>query len=223
MKIFIRLNSIAVACLIGSFPLEGQCSSGIINLWNGKDFTGWELVANTPSKIDSVCTMTSGGGVAVAGKPVGYLATVESFENYSLHMEYRWPLDALHQSNSGVLVHIASPPADRKTWPVCFQIQTKITRTGDVLPMAGAQFAEPLSSKPGSKIPIRERQNSDSENSKGKWNTVDILCSHKTIECRINGIIQNRVTNCEPCAGKIGFQLEGFPFELRNIWLMNIE
>ena len=27
----------------------------------------------------------------VAGKPVGYLVTKSSFENYQLHAEWRWP------------------------------------------------------------------------------------------------------------------------------------
>ena len=37
------------------------------------------------------------------------------------------------------------------------------------------------------------------------------------LECTINGVQQNRVTGCQPAAGQIGIQLEGAPYELRNI------
>ena len=115
--------------------------------------------------------------LAITGKPIGYLATIDSFENYKLHLEYRWPIDAAKNSNSGVLIHIASGPIDRNTWPLCFQIQTKIAHTGDLLPMAGAKFAEPLSTAPEAKTPLLERQKSDSEKPIGDWNIVDIVCS----------------------------------------------
>jgi hypothetical protein len=39
------------------------------------------------------------------------------------------------------------------------------------------------------------------------------------IEVAINGVKQNRVTGCTPASGRIGLQLEGTPFELRNVRL----
>jgi hypothetical protein len=66
---------------------------------------------------------------------------------------------------------------------------------------------------------VLDRQKPDSEKPLGEWNIVDIVCRDSTIEWTINGVIQNRVTKCEPHSGKIGIQLEGFPFELRNIWV----
>jgi hypothetical protein len=194
----------------------GQTASQPIPLWNGKHFTGWEFVSNSAADIHSVCKIKSDSVLAVAGKPIGYLTTINAYENYKLHVEYRWPMDAVQNSNSGVLINIASGPIDRNTWPLCFQIQTKISRAGDMLPMAGAKFAEPLAD---AKTPLLERRKSGSEKPLGEWNAVDIVCRDSTITCSINGIIQNRVTHCEPHAGKIGIQLEGVPFELRNIWL----
>jgi hypothetical protein len=215
--------SILILFIFTHVSVFSQSSSKTIELWNGKDFNGWELVTNPAADINSVCTIKHDSVLAVAGKPIGYLATIDSYENYKLHLEYRWLIDAAKNSNSGVLIHIASGPIDRNTWPLCFQIQTKITRVGDLLPMAGARFIEPLSTPPEAKTPQLERQKSDSEKPVGEWNVVDIICLDSTIECLINGIIQNRVTKCEPHAGKIGIQLEGFPYELRNIWLTMLE
>jgi hypothetical protein len=206
-----------------TFSTYGQSSSKTIKLWNGKDFTGWEFITNSAADIDSVCKIGSDNVFAVAGKPVGYITTINSYKNYKLHLEYQWPIDAAKNSNSGVLVHIASGPIDRNTWPMCFQIQTKIAHAGDVFPMAGAKFAEQLSTCPEAKTPLLERQKSDSEKPIGEWNIVEIICRERTIECMINGIVQNRITKCEPYAGKIGIQLEGTPFELRNIRLSVLE
>jgi hypothetical protein len=51
----------------------------------------------------------------------------------------------------------------------------------------------------------------------GEWNSCDVTCRGDTIEVTINGVPQNKVTKCVPTAGKVGFQLEGTPFELRNV------
>jgi hypothetical protein len=198
-------------------------ASPATDLWNGRDLTGWEFVSPSPTDIKTVCTITSDGVLAVAGKPVGYLLTTGSYENYRLHVEYRWPVDAAKNSNSGVLVHVASGPVDRSTWPLCFQVQTKITRAGDVLPMAGAKFAEPLSIAPGARTPQLERRQPDSEKPFGEWNAIDIVCRDGALEVSVNGVRQNTVTRCEPRAGRIGLQCEGFPYELRNFRLTPLE
>jgi hypothetical protein len=85
--------------------------------------------------------------------------------------------------------------------------------------MAGAKFIEPLSTLPDAKTPQLERKKSDSEKPVGEWNIVEVVCLNDTIECMINGFVQNKVTQCDPHSGKIGIQLEGTPFQLRNIWL----
>jgi hypothetical protein len=33
----------------------------------------------------------------------------------------------------------------------------------------------------------------------------------------VNGVLQNKATKVEPSGGKVGFQLEGTPYELRNV------
>jgi hypothetical protein len=193
------------------------------DLWNGRDLTGWEFVSPSPADIKAVCTVRPDGVLAVAGKPVGYLVTTVAYENYRLHVEYRWPVDAVKNSNSGVLVHVASGPVDRDTWPLCFQVQTKVTRVGDLLPMAGAKFAEPLSTAPGARTPQLERHQPDSEKPLGEWNALDIVCRGNALEVSVNGVLQNTVTRCEPHAGKIGIQCEGFPYELRKFRLAPLE
>jgi len=187
-----------------------------LDLFNGQDLAGWELVAVPATDLATVCHFKADGSLAVAGKPVSFLATKASYENYHLHVEWRWPADAAKNSNSGVLLHISGGPKDR-AWPLCFQMQTKPTRAGDLLPMAGAAFVEKLSTPPEAKTPQLDRRADSSEKPLGEWNACDIVCRGGTIEVTINGVPQNKVTSCLPAAGQIGFQLEGTPYELRNV------
>jgi hypothetical protein len=174
---------------------------------------GWEFVTDPPVEIGAVCSVRADGVIAVAGSPVGYIATKASHHDFRLHAEWRWPAKP---GNGGVLVHISTGPKDRQ-WPVCFQVQWKNTAVGDLLPMAGASFAETLSTPPGAKTPQLNHSALDSERPVGEWNACDVVCRKATIEVTVNGVRQNAVSGLSVTEGKVGFQLEGMPFELRNV------
>ena len=210
-----RLSSFALGCLalLGCTTDTAPARA----LFNGRDLAGWEFVAAPAADIGAVCKALPGGVIAMAGLPVGFVATTASYENYRLHAEWRWPGKP---GNSGVLLHISSGPKDR-AWPLSFQVQTKNKSAGDLLPMAGATFAE--TPTPGQKIPQRLHTAPDSEKPPGEWNSCDILCRGDTIELTINGVRQNKVTAITPHAGRIGFQFEGTPFEVRNVSLQPLD
>lgn len=188
-------------------------------LFAGHDLAGWEFTTSPATAIGTVCTVRADGVIAAAGAPVGYIATTTPHANYRLHVEWRWPGKP---GNGGVLLHISSGPKDR-AWPLSFQVQTKNKSVGDLLPMAGATFAEPLTSAPGAATAIKARTAPDSELPAGEWNSADITCRGDTIEVTVNGVVQNRVTGCSFHEGKIGFQFEGTPFELRHVTLVGLD
>lgn len=194
------------------------CATAPRELFKGHDLAGWEFVTDPAMDVAKVCNVGPDGAIAAAGQPVGFLATKASYSNYRLHAEWRWPGKP---GNGGVLVHISSGPKDR-AWPVCYQIQTKNKSVGDLLPMAGATFAEPLTSAVGATA-AKARLAADSEKPAGEWNTCDITCRGDTIEVVVNGVLQNRVSGCSLQAGKIGFQFEGVPFELRHISVVALD
>jgi hypothetical protein len=206
----------STACVSALLVFSG-CVVSATPLFNGRDLAGWEFVTVPAKNIQEVCQVRPGGVIAAMGQPVGFIATTASYENYRLHAEWRW---TDQPGNGGVLVHISSGPKDR-AWPLSIQIQTKNKSVGDVLPMAGAVFAEPLAS--GQKNPQRPHTAPDSEKPAGEWNACDIVCRGDTLEVTINGVLQNRVTQVAPHAGRIGFQYEGTPFELRNISLQPLD
>ena len=185
-------------------------------LFNGRNFDGWELKTTPATTVDQVFSVLPQGVIASTGQPGGFLATTRSYANYTLHVEWRWNGKP---GNCGVLLHISDGPMDR-VWPLSLQVQTKHGSAGDLLPMAGAAFAEPLTSAAGTEPRIKGKMAADSELAVGQWNVADIVARDDVVELSINGVVQNRVTGVKPAAGRIGFQLEGAPYELRNVILM---
>lgn len=212
-----RIPSLALG-LAGALQFSAAKAADSTPLLNGRDLAGWEFVAIPARDIATVCQVLSDGVVAAEGKPVGYIAATGQYENYHLHAEWRWPGKP---GNGGLLVHIASGPKDR-AWPTCLQIQLKHGAAGDLLPMAGATFAEPLTSPPGTTA-IKAHTATESEHPPGEWNSCDIVCRGDTVEVSINGVMQNRVTHVSPAAGRVGFQFEGTAFEVRQVSLVRLD
>ena len=204
---------VALAGLLAAGSASAQAPATPGSPTRTLNLAAWELVSVPPVPIADACTEKDGGVVAVTGTPVSYIATRASLRNYRLHAEWRWPG---RPGNGGVLVHISSGPKDRQ-WPLSYQVQLKNTAVGDLLPMAGATFGEPLSTPSDARTPQLNHGAPDSERPVGEWNVVDVICRDDTIEVVVNGVVQNRVTRCALSEGRVGFQLEGTPFELRNV------
>ncbi|MYM35068.1 DUF1080 domain-containing protein [Duganella sp. FT94W] len=194
-------------------------SAGAVDLFNGRDFSGWTLQTTPAAEVGDAFRVLPGGVIASAGAPSGFLATTENYRNYKLHVEWRW---SGKPGNGGVLLHITPGTFDR-VWPVSLQVQTKNGNAGDLLPMAAASFAEPLTSAPGAATRIKAHTAADSEKPVGEWNECDIVSRDGTVEVTVNGVPQNRVTQVSPASGRIGFQLEGTPYELRNVTLTPLD
>lgn len=173
----------------------------------------WEFV--TPERVapvSEVVHVENDGAILCAGKPTGFLATKAVHRDYRLTLEWRW---TSQPGNGGVLLHIVSGPKDR-AWPVSFQVQTKHKSVGDLLPMAGATFSEPLTSPAGA-TQVKAHSGADAERPAGEWNRGEIICRGGEIAVTVNGMALNRVTGCSESAGRIGLQFEGAPFAVRAV------
>lgn len=198
------------ALLTATFSLEAAEAA----LFNGKDFSGWRYWSPSGSDMAKVCEIKEGGILAVVGKPNGYLLTRQEYRDYRLHLEWRV---FSPKTNSGVLVHETGPD---KLWPTCMQAQLKVGAVGEFIPMEQFRQAVPLSA--GAKSFPRLAK-SNPEKPVGEWNSMDLICKGGSVECRVNGVLVNRLSECKPDQGFIGIQLEGQPFELRNIRLDALE
>ncbi|HEY1148919.1 MAG TPA: DUF1080 domain-containing protein [Pseudoduganella sp.] len=202
--------------ILAAAALLAAGGASAADMFNGRDFSGWELRTEPAASIASVFSVQADGVIASAGQPLGFLATTANYRNYKLHVEWRWPGKT---GNGGVLLHISPGPMDR-VWPLSQQVQTKFGSVGDLLPMAGASFSEPLT---GDKPPVKAHIAASSERRAGEWNSADIVSRDGTIEVTVNGVLQNRISNAAPREGRIGFQLEGTPYELRNVQLVPLD
>jgi len=183
-------------------------------LWDGHVPADWSFVLKDPAPGETAIVRSGADGVLqVAGKPIGYFATRRSFADYELAFEWRW---TEKPGNSGVLLHLGGTETD-KVWPNCLQVQMKAGTAGEFIPMTGFAFAElPLGAK------AAPRAIATREAAPGEWNVCRIVCRGDTIECWLNGILANRATKCSANSGRIGFQLEGAPFELRGLVLKKL-
>jgi hypothetical protein len=172
-----------------------------------------DIVTTPAARLDAVWRPRADGVIVVAGTPSGFIATRATYTDYRLHVEWRW---SGLPGNGGVLLHVASGPKDG-VWPLGLQVQTKHGAAGDLLPMAGASFTEPLTSSPGAYPAVKAHTAADSERAPGEWNSMDVLVRGGCVDVTINGVPQNAVTFAQPATGRIGFQLEGTPYELRNL------
>src|SRR5687768_15013827 len=99
-------------------------------IFNGKDLTGWhidvpEMDTNASSKTPFIIR---NGMLVSLGKPEGHIITNESYKNYRLTVEYRFPSSP---GNSGILVHTSTPRALYQMFPKSLEVQLMHQNAGD--------------------------------------------------------------------------------------------
>jgi len=190
-----------------------------IILWNGKDFTGWNLFT-TEENIDVLDIWTVRNGVIYCtGKPNGYMRTIDEYKNYYLHVEWRWPDEP---TNSGVLLHTTGPD---KIWPRAIECQLQAGNAGDFVLMNGPGITVNGENKqnPQQQYVVIPKKEQSSEKPAGQWNTYDIYCDADSIRCYVNGRLQNEGTAPTDTSGAICLQSEGGPIEFRHIYKVPLE
>jgi hypothetical protein len=180
-----------------------------IELFDGQSLSGWTFVSKgTNAPAESIWSVTN-GVITCQGRPNGYARTLQTYRDYKLHAEWRWPDGP---GNSGVFLHVNPPD---KVWPLCFEAQLLAGSAGEIRCNGGSRVHELTAANPKS-VP---RQQPSSEKPAGEWNAYDIVCRGNTVTVRVNGVLQNEVTGTSVDSGAIGLQAEGKPVEFRNIFL----
>jgi hypothetical protein len=183
-----------------------------IELFNGKDFSGWTFCMRTNADPALAWAVTN-GVIHCAGKPSGYLRTAQSFSNYVLTVEWRFVKVAPKADNTGILVHMQLPD---NVWPPCIQNQGKNNNQGDLIYMSGAESKEHRGMDANAPVPKLGPSN---EKPVGEWDTVLTVCSTNDVKAYVNGKFMNEGTECTLSSGFIGFQSEGGEFEIRKVFL----
>ncbi len=197
-------------------------------LFDGKTFTGWKAQVR-PAKDGTVADWQGtwsiiDGVLKCTGKPNGYLATTQDYENYKLRVKWRFPKDS-KGGNSGVLLHVQ---ADRHPWPNSIEAQLASGRAGELWLIANAEGQLPrLDIDPARKDPdnkegrrfFRVGKDEAIEKPFGEWNQYEIICNGGNIELTVNGKRVNSGANGALKKGRIALQSEGVEIHFKDIEL----
>ena len=199
-----------VAVMAGGCQSETTSRSQKLYLYNGKDLTGLK-----PYPADANHWMAKGEILYSTGKPNGYIRTEDVYQNYKLHVEWRWPAEP---TNSGVFLFING---EDTTFPRCIEAQLQHKNAGDFVIMnhsgatvKGVRYEDAAKQFIG----VKKYQDS-TERPAGQWNAYDIICKGDTIQLFVNGILQNEAQKTTESSGWIGLQSEGGPIEFRNVYI----
>ena len=184
-----------------------SCAERQTRLFNGKNLDGWAFRLAPDSNVPATQVFgVKDGVITISGQPFGYMITDKSFDNYKLHLEWRWPGEP---SNSGIFLH--AEPIDA-VWPRCAEVNLMAGSAGDMIASGGSSFEE---LKEGRFL----RSTVDSaEKPAGEWNTAEIVCEGNFIQVYINGVLMNQA-HFDRSEGPIALQSEGGPLEIRNIYI----
>jgi hypothetical protein len=184
------------------------------SLFNGKNLKGWTVYVNDPKIKPEAYFYAKDGVIETPGVPAGYLRTTKEYENYRLHVEWRYPEKP---TNSGILLHTTGPD---KIWVTHYQAQLKHENAGDFIVHGVGEKATIRDSvyvSTETVKPVVPKSHPSNEKPAGEWNSFDITCKGNTVEIKVNGLLQNTATSCSLTKGAIGLQAEGSKIQFRNI------
>ncbi|MCA9065194.1 MAG: DUF1080 domain-containing protein [Planctomycetaceae bacterium] len=157
----------------------------------------WKIVRETAeSEPVLVCT----------GQPKGFLFTTESFDDFEMTLQWRYPTDA--NGNSGILVYTQN---ERRIWPSSIQVQFHQPKAGSIFPSGDARSANTSDAKPALAKPV------------GMWNECRIVSRSGQLSVEINGEKAGEISGSEPASGHIALQSEGSEVHFRRILIRRIK
>jgi hypothetical protein len=201
-----------------------------ISLFNGVNLDGWHVdvpeMDDNPSAINPF--IIRDGMLVSLGTPQGHLITDAVYQNYRLHIEYRF---AGKPGNCGALVHASTPRALYDMFPKSLEAQMMHKNAGDFWCIVEDIVVPDMEKRRGPKeewgitegkkrrIPNLTKK---SENKVGQWNTMIIECLDREIKVWVNDDLVNYGYDCTTNKGQVAVQAEGSEVEFRKIELTPI-
>lgn len=213
------INSFLIILLVSL--LVNACNAPKTELFNGKNLDNWTVYIPGEDPTEPVFQVED-GMLLVSGVPNAYIRSNKTYENYQLHIEWRWVEEA---KNSGILLHVSGKDT---LWPNCIEAQLKAGNAGDIV-LFGEGVGITVNDsttiiKSGEKrYAVLDKFSESSENDPGKWNAYDITVDGDMIVLKVNGILQNRGEHSTITKGSIAIQSEGGPMQFRNIYLTKLD
>ena len=186
-----------------------------IDLFNGFNLDGWGFVLKDDSQTPEEVFKVRNGVIHITGSPFGYMYTLNKYDNFRLHVEWRWPEEA---TNSGIFLYVQD---NNEVWPNAVECQLATGNAGDFVLLNGSNLAEFKTKKGEARpaFPVIKKKNASPEMPVGEWNNAVITCEKGTITVYINGVFQNKGTKSLHKTGHIALQSEGKDIQFRNVRL----
>jgi hypothetical protein len=199
----------------------------VIALWNGSDLSNWEAdVPERDTDENAPDSFVVRGNLLVSlGKPPGHLVTKETYRDYRLEVEYRFPGKG---GNCGVLVHASRPRALYKMFPQSIEVQMNSGDAGDFwciqedIKVPDMETRRPRKEGQewgGAEGDARRILNltDGSEKPLGEWNSMVIEARGRSVTVWVNGDLVNDGFDATADHGKIALQAEGTEVEFRKV------
>lgn len=127
-----------------SAPIEPR--GKVIRPFNGRDLSGFTTWLRASDRDEATRDYSVADGmIRIAGRGMGYLATVDSYKNYHLSIEYKWGErtdGSKYVRNSGILLHATGPEGNaRGIWMASIEVQLAQGCEGDLIVIRGKDGA----------------------------------------------------------------------------------
>jgi hypothetical protein len=210
---------------LGSLAARAQSSPEFLDLFNGKDLTGWVNVNTAPD------TWKARDGLLVcSGHPIGVMRSVKEYENFVLHIEW------MHMEaggNSGVFVWSDAVPDAESRLPNGVEVQMlelewpNLNKKDGVTPSIAYVHGELFGVGGVTTVPDNPRgeRSKSVENrckGKGEWNTYDVVAVDGVIKLAVNGKFVNGVSRSSKRKGFLCLESEGAEIHFRNIKILEL-
>ncbi len=187
-------------------------------LFNGVNLEGWcAVVDGEVLNAQDTWSVVNGNlfcsGEGANGPNSAYLRTKSTFSNYVLELQWRFPNGS---GDSGVGVMMAG---EDKNSPDCLEVQIEYGNAGDLYRIGSFQ-----ADAGGKKLGFQaSKLKPSSESPPGKWNQLEIKVLGGNADVVVNGVLQNKATNCTKSPGRINLRNEGSPVEFRHLTLLPLD
>ena len=218
--------AIALAALCFARPAGADEPAGFVDLFNGRDLSGWVNV-NTDDDTWSV----RDGMLICTGHPIGVMRTAKQYQNFILHIEWRH-MEA--GDNSGVFAWSEGTVPEGRRLPKGLEVQMleldwvnqHKMKDGSLPPIAyvhGELFgANGLTVTPDNPRGTRSKSRENRCLGKGQWNVYDVVFVDGVVKLSVNGKFVNGVSNSSVKQGYLCLESEGAEIHFRNIRILEL-
>ena len=219
------MKQVIAFMFLGYAAVNGEVVPQFVDLFNGKDLTGWVNVNTDPDTWK-----VRDGMLICSGHPIGVMRSEKQYENFILHVEW------MHMEpggNSGVFVWSNARPGEKNRLPDGVEVQMlelewpNLHKKNGVTPPLAYVHGELFGVGGVKTIPENPRgeRSMSVENrckGRGEWNTYDVVAIDGVIKLSVNGKVVNGIRGTSQKKGYLCMESEGAEIRFRNVKIMEL-